>query len=139
MQIEKSTMLDSPSFFKIKLKDFLKKNFFQIFIRRYGIGNSLALSILKFSSIHPRLKMKSVLDSSFFTSFSSLYLIRRIYFFFVNYKGSLDWNLWNKKFSNVRFLRDSKTWRGRNHLNYLPVRGQGNRTNAVTRKKRGRI
>jgi ribosomal protein S13 len=128
-------MLDSLSPFRFKSNDFDKLNFYQFFLRRFGIGYSISNWICKFTGLHPFLKLFNILDSSFDSIYSNYYLLKRIKFFFLDNKDYLDYLLSKKKIDSIKLLRSTGSLRGRNHVNALPVRGQRRRTNARTRKK----
>jgi ribosomal protein S13 len=128
-------MLDSLSPFRLKSKNFYKWNFFQFFIKRFGLGFSFSLLLCRFSGLHPFLRLFFILDSNLDSFYSNSFLLKKIKIFFLNNKDNLDSLLFKKKINSIKFLKIIKCLRGRNHVNILPVRGQRRRTNAKTRKK----
>jgi ribosomal protein S13 len=131
-------MLDSRTPFKIKFFKLYKCNFLQFFSSRFGLGSSITCLVCSFSGIHFKLKILSLVDKNFYTKYTNFYVLKKVYNFLYRNKNFLDENLKKKKFDDIKFLKSIKLLRGRNHSNFLPVRGQRNRTNAGTRS-RGRF
>jgi len=129
-------MLDSVGPFKLKKKNYSNINFYQFFKSRYGIGHSISLLICYFSGIHPFLKVSKLLSTKYESGYANLYIIKRIKTFFLEHLSSMDNLLLSSVISRIRLLGSIRSLRGRLHLNFLPVRGQRNRTNARTRKPR---
>jgi small subunit ribosomal protein S13 len=90
----------------------------------YGIGRTRAEEILEATDINPETKTKSLEDKQV----SKLRdLIER------NYTTESD--LKRLTALNIKRLIEINCYRGRRHIQSLPVRGQRTRTNAQTRKR----
>nr|YP_010049290.1 40S ribosomal protein S13 [Pleurostomum flabellatum]QPL15624.1 40S ribosomal protein S13 [Pleurostomum flabellatum] len=128
-------MLDSVTPFKLARNKFYLINVYQFLSRRYGIGSFLTMHICNFSGIHYGIRMRTLVNFQFTTTFCVMYILKKIHDFFIIKSSSLDFSL--KKLNNnfMDFLRKSKTIRSKKHINFLPVRGQRNRTNGKTKKK----
>jgi small subunit ribosomal protein S13 len=127
-------MLDSISPFKKKRHELRQLNCFQFFISRFGIGNSVALSLCNFSGLHPHLRIHLFLDNYFNSFFSHFYILKRIKYFFLTNKNYLDHFLHKEMISCINVLKTIRCLKGKKHSSFLPVRGQRNKTNARTRK-----
>lgn len=92
----------------------------------YGIGPSLAKSILKETGINPRKKAAELTPQEVAQLKD---LIEK------NYK--IEGELKRTVMMNIKRLRDVGAWRGMRHIKGLPVRGQRTRTN--TRTVRGNV
>ena len=126
-------MLDSVTPFNIT--DAAKKSFFQFFKSRYGIGKNMARVICNFSGIHPLLNIKRMLDYTFNSPFSNMYIVKKVRLFFIIHKYRIDNLLRSRVEASINTLSTIRTYRGRMHMSRLPVRGQRRRTNARTIKK----
>ena len=88
----------------------------------YGVGHSLALTILKDAKVDPAKKSKDLTPDEENT-------IRR-----EMEKYTIEGDLKRDISSNVKRLKDIKAYRGVRHLRGLPVRGQRTKTNSRTRR-----
>ena len=88
----------------------------------YGVGHSLALTILRDAKIAPSKKAKEITPEEENT-------IRREV-----EKYTIEGDLRRDISSNVKRLKDIKAYRGVRHLRGLPVRGQRTKTNSRTRR-----
>lgn len=88
----------------------------------YGVGRSRAHSILDQANISYGLKPKEV-------SVDQENAIRKIVEIF-----KLEGDLKREVASNVKRLKDIKSYRGVRHMRNLPVRGQRTKTNARTKR-----
>lgn len=131
-------MLDNLSPFRKKKETLYQLNFYQFFKSRFGIGHSFAKLLCYFSGIHPFLKINKLLTSEYESPFANAYVIKRVKSFFFKYKEKMDDLLESKVNSFIKILKNIKSYRGRAHGNYLPVRGQRRRTNANTQRMKGK-
>lgn len=94
----------------------------------FGVGRALSNQILKEAGISPDKRAKDLTEAeiSLITS-----IIQK-----ANYK--VEGDLRRDISQNIKRLMDIGSWRGMRHKKGLPVRGQRTRTNAKTRKGRGR-
>ena len=88
----------------------------------YGVGHSLALTILKDAKVDPAKKSKDLTPDE-------ENAIRR-----EMEKYTIEGDLKRDISSNVKRLKDIKAYRGVRHLRGLPVRGQRTKTNSRTRR-----
>jgi small subunit ribosomal protein S13 len=90
----------------------------------YGVGHTTSKKILEQTNVDPNKRVKDLSDQE----------IKRI----SNALGekTLEGDLRQTVFRNIKRLKDIKSYRGVRHKLGLPVRGQQTRTNAVTRKGR---
>lgn len=88
----------------------------------YGVGHSLALTILKHAKVDPAKKSKDLTPDE-------ENAIRR-----EMEKYTIEGDLKRDISSNVKRLKDIKAYRGVRHLRGLPVRGQRTKTNSRTRR-----
>lgn len=86
----------------------------------YGIGRSLSVKILKDAGISPGKKAK---DMSPEETNKLRSLVE---------KCKIEGDLRREVLSNIKRLKDIKTYRGIRHIRRLPVRGQKTRTNSRT-------
>jgi len=96
----------------------------QIFISLtyiYGIGRSLALEILKKSSINPFKKAKDLNEEE-------VNQLRKI----IEGHYKIEGDLRRETVANIKRLKEIRCWRGLRHLKGLPVRGQKTRKNSRT-------
>lgn len=131
----KKKMLDSISPFRRKRGFSKKLNIFQFFISRFGIGSFISKKLCDFSGLHVNLQLDAFLDPFFNSNYSHSYVIKKIKYFFLNNKFSIDNFLQKEVLFNINILKNIRCLKGRRHVSFLPVRGQRNRTNARTRKK----
>jgi small subunit ribosomal protein S13 len=128
-------MLDSYTPFRIRVQQIRGCNVVQLLSRRFGLGFSLSVLLCSFTGIHKNMKVWDLVDYQFYTRYTNFYVLKKLRSFFLTNKSLLDDSLKSQKGDFIKFLKDIKSLRGRNHRNYIPVRGQNNRTNARTRKK----
>lgn len=88
----------------------------------YGVGLKTSEGILEQTNVDKDKRVKELSDAE----------IKRITN--VLKDKTLEGDLKQKVFQNIKRLKDIKTYRGVRHKLGLPVRGQNTRTNAVTRK-----
>jgi len=91
----------------------------------YGIGNSNAGKILDKAGIDRDIKVKDWSDDQ-------LNIIRKI----LNDEYKLEGELRSEMQMNIKRLMDIGSYRGIRHRTGMPVRGQGTKNNARTRKGR---
>ncbi|HRN86260.1 MAG TPA: 30S ribosomal protein S13 [Candidatus Dojkabacteria bacterium] len=90
----------------------------------YGVGHTTSKKILEQTNVDPNKRVKDLSDQE----------IKRISNALA--EKTLEGDLRQTVFRNVKRLKDIKSYRGIRHKLGLPVRGQQTRTNAVTRKGR---
>jgi len=88
----------------------------------FGVGHSLALTILKDAKVDPTKESKAL------TSDEENAIRREIE------KYTIEGDLKRDISGNVKRLKDIKAYRGVRHLRGLPVRGQRTKTNSRTRR-----
>lgn len=88
----------------------------------YGIGLHTAQSVLKQTNVDPDKRVKDLNEAEMKRITNTLE------------KLTLEGDLRQTVFRNIKRLKDIKSYRGIRHKLGLPVRGQNTRTNAVTRK-----
>ncbi|MFH1547196.1 MAG: 30S ribosomal protein S13 [bacterium] len=88
----------------------------------HGIGDSTSLEILKRATVDPEKRLKEITGAEETR-------LREIL-----EKMTLEGELRQTKFRNIKRLQDIKSYRGIRHKVGLPVRGQRTRHNAHTRK-----
>ena len=107
-------MFDKKNEIKILTKEFVNKGVPYLFVKRikrlFGINSKFNISHIKNNAVQ---SFKSKLENSLINKKLSFY---------------------NKE--AIKFLIQSKTYKGIRHKFYLPVRGQRTHTNAKTRKKK---
>jgi small subunit ribosomal protein S13 len=86
----------------------------------YGIGRSRALQILNKANVSPAMKAKDL-------SVDQENELRKIIESF-----RIEGDLKREIASNIKRLKDIKTYRGTRHIKRLPVRGQRTKTNSRT-------
>ncbi len=86
----------------------------------YGVGRSRALSVLNKAKISPETKAKDL-------SVEQENDVRKILETF-----AIEGDLKREISSNIKRLKDIKTYRGSRHVKRLPVRGQRTKTNSRT-------
>ncbi|MCA9380031.1 30S ribosomal protein S13 [Candidatus Dojkabacteria bacterium] len=90
----------------------------------YGVGHTTSKKILVQTNVDPNKRVKDLSDQE----------IKRISNALA--EKTLEGDLRQTVFRNIKRLKDIKSYRGIRHKLGLPVRGQQTRTNAVTRKGR---
>lgn len=90
----------------------------------YGVGHTTSKKILEQTNVDSNKRVKDLSDQE----------IKRISNALA--EKTLEGDLRQTVFRNVKRLKDIKSYRGIRHKLGLPVRGQQTRTNAVTRKGR---
>jgi len=88
----------------------------------YGVGHTTSKRILLQTNVNPDKRVKELSDQE----------IKRIANALED--KTLEGDLRQTEFRNIKRLKDIKSYRGTRHKLGLPVRGQQTRTNAVTRK-----
>ena len=89
----------------------------------YGIGQPLAMKILRQTKIDPQMRISDLTEEE-------LARLRKI--IEQNYK--IEGELRREVSSNIKRLIDISSYRGDRHKKNLPVRGQRTRTNARTKR-----
>jgi len=89
----------------------------------YGIGEAVALDILKKANVQPQVRAKDLSEDE-------VSRITNIIQKDVKYEGMLRREI----AMNIKRLMDIQSYRGMRHKRGLPVHGQRTRTNARTRK-----
>lgn len=87
----------------------------------YGIGQTLALQILKEAGVESNLRTKDLTEKD-------LVALRKI----IEGKHNIEGNLRREVVSNIKRLKEIKCWRGSRHSKNLPVRGQKTKKNSRT-------
>ncbi len=91
----------------------------------YGIGPKTALDILASAKVEPTVRVKELTDAE----------ISRIQDV-INDTLTVEGELQRIVSTNIKRLRDIKSYRGERHARSLPSRGQRTRTNGRTRRGR---
>lgn len=91
----------------------------------YGIGPKTARDILARAKVEPTVRVKDLTDAE----------ISRIQDV-INDSLTVEGELQRIVSTNIKRLRDIKSYRGERHVRNLPSRGQRTRTNARTRRGR---
>ena len=89
----------------------------------YGIGQTTSTSILDKAKVDPTVRVKDLTDAEI----SSIQEI-------INERHIVEGELHRVVVSNIKRLKDIKSYRGQRHANNLPSRGQRTKTNARTRR-----
>ncbi|MCX6791322.1 MAG: 30S ribosomal protein S13 [Candidatus Gribaldobacteria bacterium] len=87
----------------------------------YGIGNVLALRILKEAEINPAKKAKDLTEKESGD-------LRKI----IESKYKIEGDLRRDVVANIKRLKEIKCWRGSRHTKGLPARGQKTKKNSRT-------
>lgn len=87
----------------------------------YGIGDSLAMEILKQAGVEPTKKAKELTTDE-----------KRKMKSIIEKNHKIEGELRRRRKENVRRLKDIDCWRGVRHKKGLPVRGQTTRVNSRT-------
>lgn len=90
----------------------------------YGIGNTVSKRVLAQANVPVDKRVKDLSDQE----------VKRISSTLAD--KTLEGDLREVEFRNIKRLKDIKSYRGIRHKLGLPVRGQNTRSNAVTRKGR---
>ncbi|MEI7578722.1 MAG: 30S ribosomal protein S13 [bacterium] len=88
----------------------------------FGIGLATSKKILVMTNVNPDIRVKDLKDAE----------VKRISNAMQD--RTLEGELKQQVFSNIKRLKDIRSYRGIRHKLGLPVRGQNTRNNAVTRK-----
>ncbi len=91
----------------------------------YGIGEKSSYDILKAANVEPTTRVKDLTDAE----------ISRIQDV-INENYQVEGELQRVVATNIKRLRDIKSYRGERHTKGLPSRGQRTRTNGRTRRGR---
>ena len=91
----------------------------------YGIGPKTSVDILTAANVEPTTRVKNLTDAE----------IGRIQDY-INEKHTVEGELQRVVATNIKRLKDIKSYRGERHSKSLPSRGQRTRTNARTRRGR---
>ncbi|MHA7840513.1 MAG: 30S ribosomal protein S13 [Gammaproteobacteria bacterium] len=94
----------------------------------YGIGRSLAGALCEMASINPHAKARDLSEDEVET-------LRKL---ITGGDYLIEGDLRREIATNIKRLKDIGCYRGLRHRRSLPCRGQRTRTNARTRKGRGR-
>ena len=90
----------------------------------YGVGHTTSKKVLSQTNVDPNKRVKDLSDQEVKRISNALS------------ERTLEGDLRQTVFRNIKRLKDIKSYRGVRHKLGLPVRGQQTRTNAVTRKGR---
>lgn len=90
----------------------------------YGVGHTTSKKVLSQTNVDPNKRVKDLSDQEVKRISNALS------------ERTLEGDLRQTVFRNIKRLKDIKSYRGIRHKLGLPVRGQQTRTNAVTRKGR---
>lgn len=91
----------------------------------HGIGPKSSAEILAAAKVEPTIRVKNLTDTE-------VQKIQDI----INEKYTVEGELQRIVVSNIKRLKDIKSYRGERHSKNLPARGQRTRTNARTRRGR---
>ena len=89
----------------------------------YGIGRTASTNILEKAKVDPTVRVKDLTD----TEISSIQEV-------INERHIVEGELHRVVTSNIKRLKDIKSYRGQRHASNLPSRGQRTKTNARTRR-----
>jgi small subunit ribosomal protein S13 len=89
----------------------------------YGIGHKTAQDILKNAKVDPTIRVKDLTDAEISKIQDT-----------INDNHIVEGELHRIVTSNIKRLKDIKSYRGSRHSSNLPCRGQRTRTNARTRR-----
>jgi small subunit ribosomal protein S13 len=92
----------------------------------YGVGRSLARTICKKTSVRPEAKVAELSEAELETLRTEVA------------SHQIEGDLRREVSMNIKRLMELGTYRGIRHRRGLPVRGQRTKTNAKTRKRRGK-
>lgn len=91
----------------------------------YGIGPARSREILKAAKVDPSTRANKLTEAELDAIRANLVQV-----------GAVEGDLRREVSNNIKRLRDISAYRGSRHAKGLPVRGQGTKTNARTRKGR---
>lgn len=91
----------------------------------FGIGHKTSVDILEEAKVDQTLRVKDMTDAD-------ISVIQDI----INARFTVEGELQRIVTTNIKRLKDIKSYRGSRHSNNLPSRGQRTRTNARTRRGR---
>jgi len=101
-----------------------KRNIYQLYLRRYGLGDSIVKWMCDYSGFHPQWK-----------DLRSSYIMDKIRNFLLSHPQYLD-SRWKRKIQrDIQHLLQSRSYKALRMLKRLPVRGQRTRTNHQTAKR----
>lgn len=89
----------------------------------YGIGPKTSTSILERAKVDPTVRTKDLTDAE----------IARVQDI-INERHTVEGELQRVVTTNIKRLKDIKSYRGQRHSSNLPTRGQRTKTNARTRR-----
>jgi len=89
----------------------------------YGIGQKTSGNIIAKAGVEPTVRTKDLTDSE-------ISRIQEV----INERHTVEGELQRIVSSNIKRLKDVKSYRGSRHLNNLPSKGQRTKTNARTRR-----
>ncbi len=89
----------------------------------YGIGPKSSENILAIAKVEPTVRVKNLTDAE-------VSRIQEV----INTNYTVEGELQRIVSTNIKRLKDIKSYRGSRHTNSLPSRGQRTRTNARTRR-----
>lgn len=89
----------------------------------YGIGNSVARTILQGTGVHPDTRVRDLTEEE-------ITKVRD----FISQNLTVEGDLRRETQMNIKRLMEIGSYRGLRHRRSMPVRGQRTRTNARTRK-----
>ncbi len=101
-----------------------KRNIYQFYLKRYGLGNSLVTWLCNYSGLHPQLK-----------ELKSSYIVDKIRNFMLSHPQYIDMRWKRKVQKDIEILLQSRSYKALRMLRRLPVRGQRTRTNHQTAKR----
>lgn len=101
-------------------------NMRQFLSQRYGIGDSVAQLLCRYSGYSFNLKSNKITRS---------YVSERLRKFFVNHVEFLDKNLREHAYNGIMNHIKLRTYKGFRHTMKYPTNGQRTRSNAKTRKR----
>jgi small subunit ribosomal protein S13 len=102
----------------------MKKNIYQQYLTRYGLGKNLVMLMFLYSGLHPQCKKLRI-----------GYLADRIRNFILSHEQQMDTNLKRKVQHDIVRLVKSRSYKALRLLKRLPVRGQRTRTNHRNAKR----
>jgi len=89
----------------------------------YGIGQKTSAEIVEKAGVKPTVRTKDLTDSE-------ISRIQEV----INERYTVEGELQRRVTTNIKRLKDVKSYRGSRHTNNLPSRGQRTKTNARTRR-----
>lgn len=101
-----------------------KKNIYQFYLKRYGLGDSLVKFLCDYSGFHPQFK-----------GLKGNYITDKIRNFLLSYPQYLDIRLKHKIHRDIMNIIKSRSYKALRMTRRLPVRGQRTRTNHQNAKR----